>query len=251
MRLAGRRVLVIGGASGIGRAIVLRAVREGATVAVADVDSDAAEATASQARDEGGKAASIAMDVADEASVKEGIDAAVRELGGLDVLINTAGVLSMGLVEEFPAGDWDRVLAVNARGQFLAVKHAVPALKESDAASIITLGSAAGIKGGPGATAYSASKGAVIAFSRALAVELSPQGIRVNALCPGWVDTAFNQPAYDMMGGDSKVTEFVEGSVPLKRMATPDEIAAYAVFLASDDSSYVTAQAVVADGGML
>lgn len=175
----------------------------------------------------------------------------MSHLGGLDVLVNTSGVLSVGPVEEFDTSEWDRILDVNVRGQFLAVKHAVPALKESEGASIITLGSAAGIKGGPGATAYSASKGAVIAFSRALAMELAPHGIRVNALCPGWVDTPFNQAAYDMMGGDEKVAEFVEASVPLKRQATPEEIAAYAVFLASTESSYVTAQAVVADGGML
>jgi NAD(P)-dependent dehydrogenase (short-subunit alcohol dehydrogenase family) len=179
------------------------------------------------------------------------VDEAVGFLGGLDVLVNTSGVLEVGPVAEFSLEAWEGMFAVNVRGQFLPVKHALPALERSADAVIITLGSAAGLKGGPGVSAYSATKGAVISFTRAVAAELAPKGIRVNVVCPGWVATPFNQPAYELIGGDERVAEMVRASVPLQRQGRAEEIAAYIVFLASTEASYVTGKAVVVDGGML
>jgi len=176
---------------------------------------------------------------------------AAELLGGLDIVVNCAGVLHIGPVETFAAELWARTFEVNVMGQFLVVKHAVPYLRAGQGGSIVNIASAAGIKSGPGETAYAASKGAIIAFSRTLAAELAPDGIRVNAMCPGFVDTPFNDPAIEYMGGPSALREFVRTAIPLGRQASPAEIASVIAFLASDDASFVTGQAMLADGGMM
>lgn len=244
-RLSGKRIVITGAANNIGKEAAMQFVREGATVAIGDIDEKLGQATA----DELG-AHFFKVDVTVEASVKDFIEAAVKKLGGLDVLVQNAGLQRSGSVTEFSAKDWDALFAVNTRAHFFGAKYAIPHLRKSGKGSIINTSSLAGQRGGPGLTAYSASKGAVIAFGTALAMELAPDNIRVNTVCPGWVDTAFNQPAIDFMGGRSTQDDVVKRVVPLQRQAQSSEIAPLFVYLASDESSYVTAQAMTIDGGV-
>ena len=244
-RLSGKRIVITGAANNIGKEAAMQFVREGASVAIGDIDEKLGQATA----DELG-AHFFKVDVTVESSVKDFIEAAVKALGGLDVLVQNAGLQRSGSVTEFSAKDWDALFAVNTRAHFFGVKYAIPHLRKSGKGSIINTSSLAGQRGGPGLTAYSASKGAVIAFGTALAMELAPDNIRVNTVCPGWVDTAFNQPAIDFMGGRSTQDDVVKRVVPLQRQAQSSEIAPLFVYLASDESSYVTAQAMTIDGGV-
>ena len=185
-----------------------------------------------------------------EDEVRDLVERGVAWLGGLDVLVQNAGVQHSGFVTDFDASKWDALFAVNARAHFFGAKYAIPHLRKSGKGSIINTSSLAGKRGGPGLTAYSASKGAVIAFSTALAMELAKDNIRVNTICPGWVDTPFNQPAIDLMGGRTSQEAVVKSIVPLGRQAVPSEIAPLFVYLASDESSYMTAQAITVDGGV-
>ena len=145
---------------------------------------------------------------------------------------------------------WDQIFAINTRSIFFGAKHAIPHLKQSGRGSIVNMASLVGKRGAPGIAAYSASKGAVVAFGSALALELAPDNIRVNTICPGLVDTRFNQAMIDFMGGRAVQDAFVKQAVPLGRQAHPSEIAPLYVYLASDESSYMTGQAIVVDGGI-
>jgi dihydroanticapsin dehydrogenase len=171
-------------------------------------------------------------------------------MGGIDVIVNNAGVQRSGRVTEFSEADWDLLMDVNPRSFFFGAKYGVPYLVQHVGGVIVNVASLAGLKGGPGMTAYSASKGAIIAFTKALAAEVAPANIRVNAMCPGWIDTPFNQPAIDFMGGRDVQDRVVEQIVPLGRQGAPEEIATGMLFLASDASSYMTGQALVIDGGV-
>ncbi len=246
-RLKDKRILITGAVANIGREAVLSFVREGARVVVGDRDEAAGRALQEEL---GETVRFVKTDVADAVSVKAMIEEGADWLGGLDVLAQNAGVQFSGPIEDFEPERWDRIFAVNVRGLFLGVKYAIPHLKASGKGSIINTASLAGKRGGPGLVAYSSSKGAVIAMTTALAMELAPDNIRVNAICPGWVDTAFNQPAIDFMGGLAVQADKIAAMVPLGRQATPSEIAPLFVYLASDESSYVTAQAIGVDGGV-
>jgi dihydroanticapsin dehydrogenase len=192
----------------------------------------------------------VACDVTSEDSIRGLLETGVGWLGGLDGLCQNAGIQLAGMVEDHPVEIWDKTFTVNVRSQFLGAKHAIPYLRKTGSGSIINTASTAGFRAGPGSTAYSASKGAVIAFSATLAVELAPLSIRVNAICPGWVDTPFNSRIVDLMGGPAAQKASVEAYVPLKRQGKPSEIAPMFVYLMSDESSYVTAQQFVIDGGL-
>lgn len=246
-RLTGKRLIVIGAATGIGRAVAQAFAAEGARVAIADIS----EAAGQRAAGEIGSAAHFfGCDVADEGSVRATIDAAAARLGGLDGIVNNAALQMAGEIESFATDRWDALMNVNIRGVFFGAKYAIPHLKAAGGGSIINTSSLAGKRGGPGISAYAASKGAVMAFSTAAALELAPHRIRVNSVCPGFIDTPFNQPAIDFMGGRAAQEELVKKMVPLGRQATPEEIAPLYVFLASNESSYVTAQALSVDGGV-
>lgn len=244
-RLKGKRIVITGAANNIGKEAAKQFVNEGASVVIGDIDEKLGQATASELG-----AHFVKVDVTVEESVKSFIETAVHKLGGLDVLVQNAGLQRSGSVTEFNAKDWDALFAVNTRAHFFGAKYAIAHLRKSGKGSIINTSSLAGQRGGPGLTAYSASKGAVIAFGTALAMELAPDNIRVNTVCPGWVDTAFNQPAIDFMGGRSTQDDVVKRVVPLQRQAQSSEIAPLFVYLASDESSYVTAQAMTIDGGV-
>lgn len=249
MRLEGKRALLVGSATGIGRMTAQMFAREGAAVVIGDMNESGAKETVSLIEGEGGRASFIPVDVRDEDQVQHLVNAAAERLGGLNILVNNAGVQRSGLVDDVDASTWDLVLDVNIRGMFFTTKHAVKHLRQQGGA-IVNTSSVAGIKGGRGLSVYSASKGAVIAFTVALADELAQDNIRVNCVCPGWIDTPFNQPAIDFMGGPDQQRRLIESKVPMKRQGRESEIAPGILYLASDEASYMTGRTLVIDGGM-
>jgi len=250
MHLEGKKAIITGAATGIGAVTSQTFAREGAGVVVADINDDQAEKTVADIRAAGGEAHFVHCDVTKESDVADLMKQGAELLGGLDILFNNAGAQRSGLITEFEQDMWDLLMAVNPRSCFFGIKHAVPLLRESGGGSIINMASLAGVKGGPGLTAYSASKGAIVGFTKAVAAELAPEGIRVNCVCPGWIDTPFNQPAIDFMGGRQDQERIVKQIVPMGRQGVPEEIAPIVVYLASDGSSYMTGQALVIDGGV-
>ena len=250
MQLEGKKAIITGAATGIGAVTAHMFAQEGAAVVVADINEEAAQRTVAEIRDHGGEAHFVRCDVTKESEVEALIKNGVEALGGLTSLFNNAGAQRSGPVTEFEQEQWDLLMAVNPRSCFFGIKHAVPALRQAGGGSIINMSSLAGVKGGAGLTAYSASKGAIVAFTKALAPELAPDRIRVNCVCPGWIDTPFNQPAIDFMGGREEQERIIKQIVPMGRQGTPEEIAPIVVYLASDGSSYMTGQALVVDGGV-
>jgi NAD(P)-dependent dehydrogenase (short-subunit alcohol dehydrogenase family) len=241
-RLAGRRIIITGGASGIGRATGELFAREGAMVAVLDRDAGPADQIA---REIGGHA--FAADVSDEAEIARVIQDAAQTLGGLDGLVNAAGVFfNKGLLETVP-DIWNQTIAVNLTGTFLCVQAAVPFLHQAGRATIVNIASGVGLlPTGGGSTAYVASKGGVIAMTRALAAELAP-AIRVNAVCPGAVETPMT--AGTLRDASGTIIPAIVDRYALGRPATPDEIAAGILFLTSHESSFVTGVSLAVDGG--
>lgn len=250
MQLDGKLAVITGAATGIGRTTALLFAREGAQVVVGDLNEEEARKTVESIEAENGEARFVRTDVSRAEDVEALMESAAKFMGGIDVIVNNAGAQRSGPVTEFEESDWDLLMAVNPKSCFLGAKYGVPYLRERGRGSIVNMASLAGLKGGPGMTAYSASKGAIVAFTTALAAELAPDRIRVNCMCPGWIDTPFNQPAIDFMGGRANQDEVVEQSVPLGRQGSPDEIAPGILFLASDASSYMTGQAMSIDGGV-
>lgn len=245
-RLDGKRVVMTGTAANIGAATARLLGAEGGRLVLADID-EAAEGTAAAVREAGGEATFVRTDVTEEGQVAALAERAVDLYGGIDVVISNAGLQRSGAVAEFDVADWDALMMVNPRSCFLLAKHCTPRMEEGGA--VVNTSSLAGLKGGPGMSGYSASKGAIIGFTRALAMELAPRRIRANTICPGWVDTAFNQPAIEFMGGPEAQAKVISEVVPLARQAVPEEIAEGMLFLASDMSSYMTGQALFIDGG--
>lgn len=248
-RLAGKRALVTGAASGIGRASALLFAHEGAAVAVADIDAAGAEATAAAIRAAGGQALALQADVASEPAVAAMVDGAQRGLGGLDVLFNNAGLVLPGDEGpvETPLAVWERTLAVNLTGIFLCCKYALPALLRAGGGAIVNMASmVAHIGSAVPQIAYAATKGAVVALSREMAVEYARQGIRINALAPGPVETPLTRAFFDT---PAKL-ERRRVHMPLGRFAQVEEVARAALFLASDEASYITGASLLVDGGI-
>jgi NAD(P)-dependent dehydrogenase (short-subunit alcohol dehydrogenase family) len=238
-RLKDKRLLIVGAATGIGKAIAAATVAEGAQVVIADLAEESGKATAEELG-----ADFVRCDVANETDVRAMVAIAVDTLGGLDGLVNNAGLQRAGPLERISVGDWDSLMAVNTRGVFMATREAIPHLRAAGGGSIVNTSSL------PGIAAYAASKGAVLAFTTAVALELARDRIRVNSVCPGFIDTPFNNPAIAFMGGREEQARVVERMVPLGRQAVPDEVAPLYVYLLSDESAYVTAQALSVDGGV-
>ena len=249
-QLVGKRVVMTGGAANIGRATAILLARHGASVVIGDLDATGAAETVDTIKRDGGEASFVETDVSSEDAVKNLVDVAAERLGGLDVGFFNAGLQRSGAVTDFPVQEWDALFQVNPRHCFLGAKHLTPHLRASGGGVIVFTASLAAVKGGPGMTAYSASKGAIVGFGRALAAELAPDRIRVNTICPGWIDTPFNQPAINFMGGREAQERAVAQVVPLGRQGTPDEIATSVLYLASDASSYMTGQVLIVDGGV-
>ena len=246
MLLKDKIAIVTGGGSGIGEASAIRFAREGAAVIVADMRLRKAEAVANRINEEGGHAAAIEVDVSVSESVEDLVDRTVSEYGQLDVMFNNAGTLRPGTVIDLELDDWDLVMGVNVRSVFLGGKFAIPAMLSSGGGSMINTASISGLHGDGGAVAYAASKAAVINLTRAMSMDHASQGIRVNAICPGTIET----PPVMRMMEDSTALEVNLRAHAIGRLGRPDEIASAALWLASDESSFVSGEAIVVDGGL-
>jgi len=249
MRLSGKRAIVTGAASGIGRASALLFAAEGAAVVASDV-SDAVEATRKEIEQAGGRCIAVRADAADENAVRELVARCVRDFGGLEVVYANAGV-GGGLVPFFEqtVADWEQVLRVNLIGPFLAIKHGAAHMRAHGGGSILCTASVAGLRSGAGGSPYSASKAGVISLVQTAANQLAGTNVRVNAICPGLTETGMTKPMFDFArarGSEKKIGQLN----PLKRYGLPIEIAHMALFLASDDASYVNGQAFAVDGGL-
>lgn len=251
-KLAGKVALITGAGSGIGRATAERFVAEGAAVAVVDLLEEAAKETVDKITGDGGQALAIAANVTDAGAIGAAVAGTVGEFGRLDIVYNNAGVGSNGSVADATEEDWDFCLAVNAKGTFLTSRAAVPHLEASGGGAIVNQGSVAALVGVANFAAYCAAKGAVVALTRSMAVDLAPRGIRVNVICPGTVFTPLMEPMLSARGaGDmEKGLAMTVAKYPIGRLGTPEEIAAVALFLASDDAAFVTGATFTADGGM-
>ena len=251
MQLEGKLTVITGAATGIGRATAQLFAQEGAQVVIADLNEEDAQETVGNIDSENSRAWFVRTDVSRAEDMEALMKSAAELMGGIDVVFNNAGAQRSGAVTDFDESEWDLLMDINPKSCFLGAKYGVPYLRERGGGSIVNMASIAGLKGGPGMTAYSASKGAVVAFTKALAAELAPDNIRVNCVCPGWIDTPFNQPAIEFMGGRTNQEEMVQQTVPLQRQGTPEEIAPGILYLASEASSYMTGKELIIDGGLL
>lgn len=247
--LSGKVALITGGASGIGRATAVLFAREGAAVAVADVDEARGRAVVEQIAAEGGRAMWIACDVTRAADCRRAVERTVSELGGLDVLFNNAGIIRRATVVDTDEADWDRVMAVNVKSIFLMSRCAVPVMAAAGGGAIVNTASGWGLVGGQRAAAYCASKGAVVLLTKAMALDHGPQGIRVNCICPGDTDTAMLRGEAEQLGRPAELFLTESAERPLGRVGRPEEIAQAALYLAGDTASFVTGAALAVDGG--
>jgi NAD(P)-dependent dehydrogenase (short-subunit alcohol dehydrogenase family) len=246
-RLAGKVTIVTGAGSGIGRATAFRFAEEGARVTCVDIGRDSVEAVAAEI---GEMAVAVAADVSDAAAVKAYTDGTVERWGGLHVVFNNAGVNLPGIFHEASDEVVDRTLAVNVKGPLYGCRYAIPHMLRGGGGSLINTSSVNGIVAEPFLTVYATSKGAIIMLSKGIALDYAKQGIRCNAIAPGWVDTPVNYAHAELLGGLEAVYADIDSFQPIGRPGEPREIANVALFLASDESSFVTGSVVVADGGM-
>jgi NAD(P)-dependent dehydrogenase (short-subunit alcohol dehydrogenase family) len=250
MRLEDKVSIITGAGGGMGRVAALRFAAEGSRVVVADIQKAAADETTSLIRAAGGEATPIAADVSVEADAKAMVDLAIATYGRIDVLYNNAGIMPEAdhSVVDTPVETWDQVMAVNVRGVYLACKHAIPHMVERHSGSIINVSSFVAILGcSVPQDAYTASKGAVLALTRSLAVQFAPQGVRTNAILPGPVETPL---LMDWLLKDEAAKNLRLARNPTGRFGKPDEVVALAVYLASDESAWTNGASMVIDGGI-
>jgi 3-oxoacyl-[acyl-carrier protein] reductase len=243
-RYEGKRAIVTGAARGIGLSISRLLAGEGARVAMVDLDQDALDAAGSDLIGEGGQCVTHRLDVADPEAVKEAVAAVARDWGGVDFLVNNAGITRDGLLLRMKKADWDLVLRVNLDSVFHFSQAVLKPMIKARQGRIVSIGSVVGVMGNPGQANYAASKAGIIGFSRSLAREVAPRGITVNVVAPGFIDTEMTA------GLSDEVRRDLLSRVPLGRLGSVDDIARSVAFLLGDDSAYITGQVLGVNGGM-
>ena len=249
-RLVGKRAIVTGAGSGIGRSIAIRLSQEGARVALADLDEEGAQGVASEIAQAGGETVVQKTDVTRAGDVEAVVGAVADEWGGLDVMVNNAGVGVAGTAPVTGEEDYDFVMDVAVRGTFLGMKYAIPAIRDSGGGSIVNMSSVAALVGIPDRAVYSAAKGAILAITRAAAIDHVGEGVRVNCIAPGTVDTPWIARITSGYDDPEEARASMQARQPHGRFVSPEEIAAMAAYLASDESASVIGACMVVDGGV-
>jgi len=245
MRLADKVAVITGAGSGIGRATALLFAEEGARVVVVDINEDAGQQTVAAIRGQGGEALFLQADVSKAADAEEMVSQAVSTFGRLDVLVNNAGILRMGSVTDTSDDDWRAVLGVNLDGVFFCSRAVVPQMRRQGGGCIVNIASGAGLAGVPRQAAYGVSKGGVVLLTKQMALDCEQDNIRVNAVCPGAVDTPLMQIIFDEEKDPAAARQEYEASLPLGRMLDPREVAYQVLFLASHKSYFMTGQCLI------
>jgi NAD(P)-dependent dehydrogenase (short-subunit alcohol dehydrogenase family) len=250
MSLSGKNAVVTGGASGIGRGISLRLARDGANVAIFDLNLTGAEKVAEEIRALGRKAMACQVDVAHRSQVDAGVERTHRELGPVHILVNDAGIGNFILLSEMNEEQWDQMIAIHLKGTFNCTKAIVQDMIDAKWGRIVNISSTAGLGGAAGLTHYSAAKAGIIGFSKALAQELGPMGITVNAIAPGLIDTPILRRDGVLTERMQKFINLTINRSPVRRTGVPDDIAVACAYLASEEASFFTGQVVSPNGGM-
>jgi 3-oxoacyl-[acyl-carrier protein] reductase len=245
MTLEDRRAVVTGAGQGIGRAIALKLASLGAAVAVVDMNAEGASSVAAEIESAGGKALPYALDVSDGEQVKDVFAKISEDLGGIDVLVNNAGITRDGLITRMSQSDWDLVMSVNLTGAFNCTRAVARTMMSQRHGRIVNVSSVVGLIGNAGQANYAASKAGLIALTKSVAKELGSRGVTANAIAPGYIETAMTESLPE------KAREEFASRIPLKRFGTPADVANVVAFLASDDGNYVTGQTINVDGGMV
>jgi 2-hydroxycyclohexanecarboxyl-CoA dehydrogenase len=250
MKLAGKSALVTGAGRGIGRAIALALAREGCQVGIADITAAAADTVAAEVEARGGKALAMPVDLTRRAEVERMAQDGLARFGQIDVLVNNAGWDRMGLFLDTDEDTWERIIAVNLKAVLYVCRAVLPSMVARGTGKVVNIASDAGRVGSSGEAVYSATKGAVIAFSKALAREMARHRITVNAVCPGLTETPLLQSLRDQSPKMERILEAVTRATPFGRVATPEEIAGAVVFFASPEADFVTGQTLSVSGGL-
>lgn len=250
-RLFGKSVIVTGAGRGIGRAISLRCAQEGATLVCGDVDGESAEQTAESIRSGGGSAVAVECDIGTADGNERLVDGAVRSFGKVDGLVANAATQHLGTLEATPIEAWERMERTNLRGVYLGIQSALGPLREVGGGSIVIIASVLGIVGDPDLPAYGAMKGGLRALTRAVATAHGPENIRCNTICPGDVATDMNDEFFDHQPDPVAARAAITDRYPLRRFAQPEDVAHAALFLISDEASYLTGIDLIVDGGLL
>ncbi len=244
MKLKGKNALITGAAQGIGKSIALGMAKEGSNVAVADVNVDMAETTASEIQSFGVNGIPIKLDVSRHDDVTAAFETCIKELGSVDILVNNAGITKDTVLLRMKEDDWDAVININLKGSFLCAKEAVKIMAKQRYGKIISISSVVAFMGNPGQANYSSSKAGLIGLTKTIAREYAARGIRANAVAPGFIQTAMTDVLSDTVKDEMKK------AIPLGQFGSPDDVASAVIFLASKDADYITGQVIHVNGGM-